>query len=153
MLVSAVDGYTDSTGKRRNGTANSLRALGHPIAGKTGSTNDYKDAWFVGYTPELVTGVWAGFSDNRSLGAKEYGGSVAAPIFGGYMKSVLAGKTPVAFEQPATGLTTAQIDPVTGKLTRSGGIEEVFLIGTTPTDYAASPEDLGSDDFIFDQFK
>lgn len=153
MLVSAVDGYTDSTGKRRAGTANSLRALGHPIAGKTGSTNDYKDAWFVGYTPDLVTGVWAGFSDNRSLGAKEYGGSVAVPIFGEFMKTILKGKPSAPFEQPSTGLTTARIDPITGKLSRTGGIEEIFLIGTTPTDYAASPEDIGADDFIFDQFK
>lgn len=153
MLISAVDGYIDSTGKRRNGTASSLRSLGHPIAGKTGSTNDYKDAWFVGYTPNLVTGVWAGFSDNRSLGNREYGGTIAAPIFGDYMKTILKDKAPVPFEPPTTGLTTAQIDPATGKLTRSGGIEEIFLVGTTPTDYAPSAEDRATEDFIFDQFQ
>ncbi|MBA2663518.1 MAG: PBP1A family penicillin-binding protein [Bradymonadaceae bacterium] len=153
ILISAVDGYINREGKRAAGTAGSLRAIGHPFAGKTGTTNESKDAWFIGYTPKNVTGVWVGFSDNRSLGDKEYGGRVATPIFGEYMKAVLKDTPPVAFEPPTSGLTSAQIDPATGKLSRAGGFDEIFLIGTAPTDYATSSTDNSAEDFIFDQFK
>ena len=70
----------------QHGTARALRVLERPAAGKTGTTNDYDDAWFVGYTPELVTGVWVGRDDNASLGDGETGGKVAAPIWLDFMK-------------------------------------------------------------------
>ena len=70
----------------QHGTARALRVLERPAAGKTGTTNDYDDAWFVGYTPELVTGVWVGRDDNVSLGHGETGGKVAAPIWLDFMK-------------------------------------------------------------------
>lgn len=152
LMRSVVDGYTDSTGKRRAGTASSLAEIKRPVAGKTGTTNEAKDAWFIGYTPDLVTGVWVGFSDNTSLGAKEYGGRVASPIWLGFMKDALKGP-PQEFQEPAAGLTRARIDPATGKLTRTGGIEEVFIVGTAPTEYAAEPDAASADDFLLKQFE
>jgi len=70
----------------QHGTARALRVLERPAVGKTGTTNDYDDAWFVGYTPELVTGVWVGRDDHEPLGDGETGGKVAAPIWLDYMK-------------------------------------------------------------------
>ena len=108
-------------------------------------------------TPQIVTGVWVGYDDNHSLGAKEYGGRVAAPIWLAYMKKVLEGRDPVEFARPDTGLTTAMIDPATGKLTRSGGIEETFLTGTAPTVYSspggAVANDGADDSFLLGQFE
>ncbi|MFU8806834.1 MAG: penicillin-binding protein 1A, partial [Bradymonadaceae bacterium] len=134
LLESAVNGFVDSTGTRRGGTGGVVRSVGHPIAGKTGTTNDSRDAWFIGYTPQVVTGVWVGFSDNRSLGARQYGGNVAAPIFRDYMTAALEGEDKVPFGPPPAGITTARIDPKSGRLARSGGIEEIFLVGTAPTE-------------------
>ena len=63
------------------GTGKKVAPLGRPVAGKTGTTNDMHDAWFVGYTPDLLTGVWVGYDSERSLGKEQTGGRVAAPIF------------------------------------------------------------------------
>lgn len=71
------------------GTATSLKALERPVAGKTGTTNDEMDAWFVGFTPKYACGVWVGFDQKKSIGHKETGGRVAAPIFLNFMKRVL----------------------------------------------------------------
>jgi penicillin-binding protein 1A len=76
------------------GTATRVRVLGRPIGGKTGTTNKTRDAWFIGFTPSLVTGTWVGMDDERSLGPKETGSQAAAPIFIAYMKETLKG-TPV----------------------------------------------------------
>ncbi len=73
----------------RRGTAGSARSLGHHIAGKTGTTDDYRSAWFVGYTPDLIVGVFVGFDDNRSLGSGEAGGVAALPIFIDFMRQHL----------------------------------------------------------------
>lgn len=153
LLVSAVEGYTDSTGSFRVGTGHVNRALGHPIAGKTGTTNESRDAWFVGYTPDLVTGVWVGFSDNRSLGRRQYGGNVAAPIFRDYMEVVLGDREPKPFKQPISGITEATIDPITGKLARTSGSEEIFLVGTAPTEYAPEEEEDTGESFFLNQFQ
>lgn len=158
LMTSVVHGYTDSNGKRRGGTAAEVAKLGHTVAGKTGTTNEAKDAWFIGFTPELVTGVWVGFDDNHSLGAKEYGGRVAAPIWLNFMQAALDGKEPREFVPPAIGLQKAMIDPKTGKLSREGGIEETFLEGTAPTEYASEDVPGGAngasaeDSFLLDQF-
>ncbi len=85
------------------GTATRVRVLGRPMAGKTGTTNKTRDAWFIGYTPSLITGAWVGMDDEHSLGAKETGSQAAAPIFISYMKEALKGQAVEEFpETPAT---------------------------------------------------
>lgn len=152
IMRSVVDGYTDSTGKRRGGTASSLAEIKRPVAGKTGTTNEARDAWFIGFTPQLVTGVWVGNSDNTSLGNKEYGGRVAGPIWLGFMKQALEGLPVAEFGPAPLGVVSANIDPATGKLAREKGIEEYFLTGTAPTEYAPAPDAASSDDFLLQQF-
>lgn len=151
LMLAVTSGYTDNAGKRRAGTARIVSKLKHPVAGKTGTTNEAKDAWFIGYTPYYVGGVWVGHPDNRSLGRKEYGGRVAAPIWLEMMKTAHQDKKRIKFQPPTTGITTANIDPKTGLLMRSGGIVESFLAGTAPTDYAPEAQAGDVNNFIFDQ--
>ncbi len=153
LMTSVTMGYVDSKGVRRGGTAGSLRrGFDRPFAGKTGTTNESRDAWFIGFTPQSVAGAWVGFDDNRPLGPKEYGGRVAGPIWQEFMKVTHEDVEPAEFEPPATGITTAVIDPATGKLAREDGFEEVFLAGTAPTSYAPVNEDGEADDFLMNQF-
>ncbi|MCL6620548.1 MAG: PBP1A family penicillin-binding protein [Syntrophobacterales bacterium] len=86
------------------GTATRVKVLGRPVGGKTGTTNKTKDAWFIGFTPSVITGVWVGMDEERSLGPKETGSQAAAPIFISYMKEALKGRPPEQF--PALGATT-----------------------------------------------
>jgi penicillin-binding protein 1A len=72
----------------------------YPIAGKTGTTNDFRDAWFVGFSPSLTCGVWIGFDEKKSLGAKESGARAALPIWMDFMKAALAGHEPGQFQPP-----------------------------------------------------
>lgn len=111
-------------------------AIGKPAAGKTGTTNDYKDAWFVGYTPDLVTGVWVGFDDmRRSLGRGEVGGRTSAPIWSEFMRGIGAGGS--GFPIPE-GVVQIPVDPSSGLLSNesSGVVREFFKTGTQPKDYA-----------------
>jgi penicillin-binding protein 1B len=119
------------------GTGAGARASGftHDAAGKTGTTNDLRDAWFVGFTPELLAVVWVGYDDNRPLSLS--GSQAALPIWTEFMKSALAGRPGVSFEEP-DGVTFAQIDRETGKLASPGCPRtrtEVFLDGTAPTEF------------------
>jgi penicillin-binding protein 1A len=116
----------------RDGTGWRAKELGRPVAGKTGTTNEYRDAWFVGYTPDLVSVVWVGFDDMRTLGPQETGARAASPIWVSFMKDVLQGE-PEEFSQP-DGIVSCIIDPATGLLARdeSGGIKEYFKKGTEP---------------------
>ncbi len=90
--------------------------LGHPAAGKTGTSQDFNDAWFVGFTADLVTAVWIGNDDNTSLGDKETGGSVAAPIWHDYMAAALKSRPALAFPMP-DGMTMAAWDSGYGRVT------------------------------------
>ncbi len=85
-----------------HGTGRIIRRLGftYPAAGKTGTTNDNVDAWFIGYVPDLACGVWVGYDERQSLGKKQTGGETAAPIWAEFMKSATAGKPPKDFEPP-----------------------------------------------------
>jgi penicillin-binding protein 1A len=127
-----------------SGTGQRARALGRPVAGKTGTTNDMKDAWFVGYVPQLVAGVWVGYDQEKSLGAGGSGGQAAAPIWTDFMKRAMAGK-PVLDFVPPPNITFALINPRTGRLARQGSegsVMECFITGTEPTIYdgdAAKP--------------
>jgi penicillin-binding protein 1A len=118
------------------GTGTAAKAIGKPIAGKTGTTNDYKDAWFIGYTPDLVAGLYLGYDKPRPLGKGETGGVLAAPIFTEFMKMALADKPPIPFRVPP-GLTFISIDRKTGLSAPDGGqgtILEAFKPGTGPPD-------------------
>ncbi len=116
------------------GTAKKVRSLGRPTAGKTGTTNNYIDAWFLGYTPKLLTGVWVGKDNVDPLGKNETGSRAAIPIWLDYMKSALA-KTPI-YNFPVTNETVfAKTNPDTGKLTNSEdpkGYFEIFLKDSLP---------------------
>lgn len=76
----------------QSGTATSIKSFGRPAAGKTGTTNDFMDTWFIGYTPEYVAGVWVGFDQKKAIGPKETGGRISAPIWANFMKPFLEGK-------------------------------------------------------------
>ena len=82
----------------QHGTAIAAAAMQYPLGGKTGTTNDFTDAWFVGFSPTLTCGVWMGYDEKKSLGAKETGGHAALPIWMDFMKVALAGKDPGAFQ-------------------------------------------------------
>ena len=111
-----------------------------PLAGKTGTTNDAKDLWFVGSTPELAVGVFLGYDRPRSLGRSAYGSTHAAPIVRTFLEQALAGKPRTAFRVPA-GIKLIPVDPYTG--TRSspgaGAILEAFKPGTEPPAAAPPP--------------
>jgi penicillin-binding protein 1A len=130
------------------GTAWKARELGRPAAGKTGTTNDYCDAWFIGYTPGLVAGVWVGYDDHRSIGTKETGARVALPIWLEFMKKAFSNAEPEDFSVP-DGVIFKEIDPKTGLLSTENcgrSIREAFLPGTEPRTYcedAAAPSGAG----------
>jgi penicillin-binding protein 1A len=118
----------------QSGTGVRARVLGRPVAGKTGTTNEFADAWFVGYAPNLAVGVWVGFDDRRSLGDREAGASVALPIWVAFMKSALAQLPVQAFPIP-DGIVFAKVDPQTGGLAAPQGTAkvEIFVRDTEPT--------------------
>jgi len=97
----------------QRGTATSLKALNRPLAGKTGTTNEEKDAWFLGYTPDLVIGVFVGYDTPRPMGKGNTGGKVAAPIFGEFVKDALADEPPVPFRIPP-GIKLVRVNLKTG---------------------------------------
>ncbi|MDD5629883.1 MAG: penicillin-binding transpeptidase domain-containing protein, partial [Elusimicrobia bacterium] len=122
----------------QEGTAKDLPKLGftRPCAGKTGTTEDGRDAWFVGFTPRLLVGVWVGDDRNRPL--KLTGAKDALPVWAAFMKSAVEGPAE-AFAQPQ-GLVTVSIDPASGQRARAGcpqRQDEVFLAGTEPTEECA----------------
>jgi penicillin-binding protein 1A len=138
------------------GTAGAARALKMDIAGKTGTSNDARDAWFVGMTSDVVIGVWVGFDDfKRPLGRGEAGGKSALPIFIDLMKKV--GKKDSRFVRP-TGVAEARIDRTTGLLAADGAPDktwytEVFLAGTAPTEVAPMPGEATADSFVQDAYE
>jgi membrane carboxypeptidase/penicillin-binding protein len=107
-----------------------------PVAGKTGTTNDNTDVWFVGMTPEIVAGVWLGFDRPKTITSGAAGGTLAAPIFGKMMAEYYASRSAAEWHPPA-GLIAAQVDRVTGQLADSTTpperrYVEYFLAGTEP---------------------
>ncbi|MEW6416859.1 MAG: PBP1A family penicillin-binding protein [Nitrospirota bacterium] len=130
----------------KNGTGWRAKALGRPVAGKTGTTNEYRDAWFVGYSTNLVSVAWVGFDDMRSLGPRETGARAASPLWVYFMKDFLSGEVE-EFPIPE-GIVSHTIDPVTGLLSKdeSAGIKEYFKEGSEPRQYAPSTSILGTKD-------
>jgi penicillin-binding protein 1A len=119
------------------GTGQRAKALGRPIAGKTGTTNDLYDAWFVGYSPTIVTGTWVGYDTVASLGANETGSRAAAPIFVDFRKVALQNEPRGTSFPVPPGIEFHRIDKTTGLLARGGeeGIFQPFRAGTQPTEY------------------
>ncbi|MBX3025500.1 PBP1A family penicillin-binding protein [bacterium] len=117
----------------RRGTGTAAQGLSQPTAGKTGTTNDLEDAWFVGYTPQLLAVVWIGFDNKRPLGPKSTGGHVSAPIWKDFMAAALKDVPEGQFPVP-NGLKCVNIDPQTGTRAGAGGAPylECFREGSEP---------------------
>lgn len=135
----------------QRGTAKKARVIGRPVAGKTGTTNEFTDAWFVGFTPNLVAGVWVGFDDNRPLGDREAGGTAALPIWTSFMEEALSQFPVTPFSIP-DNIVYAKIDRETGMLApeEETGTVEIFVKGTEPKEYKAESSEP-NDFFRFDQ--
>ncbi|MBY0260666.1 penicillin-binding protein 1A [Methylobacterium sp.] len=132
----------------QRGTATILKQVGKPLAGKTGTTNDAKDAWFVGFSPDLAVGVYLGFDKPRSLGDRATGGGLAAPIALDFLKQALKDKPPTPFRVPP-GIKLIRVSASSGMRAGSGDgpgtILEAFKPGTAPPDaYVAAPRDRDS---------
>jgi penicillin-binding protein 1A len=120
-----------------SGTGHRASVIGRPVAGKTGTTNGAKDAWFIGYIPQLVTGVWVGYDQERSLGSGGTGGQAAAPIWGDYMQKAIMSLPAEDFTAPEN-VSFVLINPRTGKLGKEGtpgAVMECFIKGTEPSAY------------------
>ncbi len=136
-----------------HGTGWKARELGRPAAGKTGTTNDYRDAWFIGYVPSLVAGVWVGHDGQTSIGLRETGARTALPIWLEFMKKALAEQPVEDFSAP-DGIIFRQVDPHTGLLsTETCGlsIREAFLPGTEPRRYCDEPAQASEESRIQDE--
>ena len=120
----------------QRGTAVTVSQLGYPIAGKTGTTNDEKDAWFIGFTPNIVVGLYMGYDQPRGLGHGATGGGLAAPIFKNFMKTYLVGQPKIDFKVPE-GMKLIAINRKTGMRANPGdpgAFIEAFKPGTGPAD-------------------
>jgi penicillin-binding protein 1A len=118
----------------QHGTGQRAKVLGRPVAGKTGTSSDYSDAWFIGYTPSLLAGVWVGFDDKTSLGKNETGARAALPIWISFMDQALR-NTPIETPKPPKGITFIKVNIETGLPTNgdpSETITEAFIDSSIP---------------------
>ena len=135
------------------GTGAQAQALGRPTAAKTGTAQEHRDAWFVGFTPDLVAGVWVGFDSHDPLGPHATGAGAALPAWLGFMQVAVGGRPAVDFAIPP-GIELARVNPETGLLAQEG--KEVramlvpFLTGTAPKQSApevgSAPQNFFQDD-------
>ena len=136
----------------QSGTGKRARSIGRPLAGKTGTTNSYRDAWFVGYAPNLATGVWIGFDSVETLGKMESGAHAALPIWTDFMKEALNMLPVLTFSVPE-GIQFVEVDQQTGTVVdepSQGTTTEVFADGTIPQRQTSQPADP-LDFYEFDQ--
>jgi penicillin-binding protein 1A len=133
-MVGIMEGVVQS------GTARRLKVLNRPVAGKTGTTNDYKDAWFIGYTPDLVVGSYVGFDQPRNMGRSATGGGLAAPIVRDFLSEALEGVPAVPFRAPP-GAVLVKVNHKTGRPARGGPgvIMETFKPGQMPAGAVGVP--------------
>jgi penicillin-binding protein 1A len=131
------------------GTATAVRELERPAAGKTGTASEYRDAWFSGYTAELVATAWVGFDEHTPLGPGETGGKAALPLWLDFMRAAHLGKPVHDFPVPP-GVAVVRVDPVSGLLAGKSvpGRLEPFLEGTQPTAEAPPPGTIDPNDFM-----
>lgn len=130
QMVSMLQGVVE------RGTGTEVKAVGKPLAGKTGTTNDQFDAWFIGFTPDLVAAVWVGYDNPRDLGAGETGGRLATPIFRDFMIKALENTPGTPFRRPQ-GVQLVEIDADSGCLPEPNSrlvIVEAYKPGTEPTE-------------------
>lgn len=150
QLISLLEGTIE------RGTGRRAKVEGYPLAGKSGTSNDYKDVWFIGFSPNLVVGVFVGFDNPRSLGKHEEGGRVAGPIFAAFMKKALEGTSPIPFRIPK-GLRFKKVNLETGSLaatTDKNVILEAFIPDTEPSEEdTGEPQVIGKDSSLIDLMK
>jgi penicillin-binding protein 1A len=140
--LSSYQAVSIMEGVIQRGTAQKLKVLNRPIAGKTGTTNDEKDAWFIGFTPDLVVGTFIGFDNPSPLGHGETGGNVSAPVVRDFLKIALADQPPIPFRVPP-GIKLVKVNLKTGLPSGPGdpkAIMEAFKPGQDPTDIASQDE-------------
>jgi penicillin-binding protein 1A len=134
----------------QNGTGRRARSLGRPVAAKTGTTDQFLDAWFIGYTTEFITGVWVGFDEEKSIGENETGARAASPIWINFMSKILKERPVKEFPVPE-GIDFMKIDPKTGQISLIGeGILECFKEGTGPVENNSSQLKTSQDFFESD---
>ncbi|HET7825814.1 MAG TPA: PBP1A family penicillin-binding protein [Anaeromyxobacter sp.] len=134
-----------------NGTGAAAKALGRPVAAKTGTAQDHRDAWFVGFTPDLVAGVWVGFDDHAPLGPRETGAGAALPPWLSFMQAAVGARPPADF-QVVPGVELARIDPATGLLAdrQANAPFAAFLAGTAPSSGASAMQGSAPQNFFMD---
>ncbi len=126
--VSAYQMVNILTGVVERGTGRVAKAVGRTLGAKSGTSNDSNDAWFIGFSPDLVAGVWVGFDSPRTLGANDTGGVVSGPIFRDFMIEALKGQPNIPFRVPE-GVRLIKVDPVSGKPSKGkNAIEEAFRL-------------------------
>jgi penicillin-binding protein 1A len=134
----------------QHGTGWRAKALSRPVAAKTGTTDQFLDAWFIGYTPSFITGVWVGFDEERSLGENETGSRAASPIWVNFMSKMLKDRPIREFPVPE-GIEFVKVDPKTGQLSsEKEGSLECFKEGTAPIQAVSSQSKTTKDFFKFD---
>jgi penicillin-binding protein 1A len=144
VMTSLLEGVVDEPG----GTGAGARSLGRPVAGKTGTTNSYYDAWFMGYTTDIAAGVWVGYDQENTLGRGEVGGRAALPIWVEYMKAAHEGVPVKNFNVPE-GITFASIDNDSGKLASPNSktiVKQAFIAGSEPKESQDGSEGGNSQD-------
>ena len=144
QMVNMLEGVVE------RGTAKDALVLGKPLAGKTGTTNDSKDVWFVGFSPDLVVAVFIGYDQPRSLGKRTTGASLALPVWIDVMREALKDQPATPFRTPP-GVSLVRVDATTGRLAHGGGqnvIAEAFIPGTEPgRDRSSVEESTDKDPF------
>lgn len=139
VITDMLRGVVDDPG----GTGGGAASLGRELAAKTGTTNGYFDAWFVGYTPNIATGVWVGFDKEKTIGKSEVGGKAALPIWLSFMKDAHSNLPVMSFQVPES-VKLVKIDAKTGKLPNSASarvISQAYITGTEPTAAASRSEE------------
>jgi len=140
-MVSILEGVV------QRGTGSAVRkVVDKPVAGKTGTTNDYKDAWFVGFSPDLAAGVYVGFDLPQTLGRGEAGGKVAAPIFGDFMAAALENEAGIPFRVPS-GIRLVRVNAETGQPAVSGDPNVILEAFKAEDKIGAEP---GNDEIALD---
>jgi penicillin-binding protein 1A len=137
LLMSVVD----------HGTGAAAKNVGRPVAGKTGTSNQAKDTWFVGYSTDIVCATWTGYDDARPLGGREQGAITALPAWISFMKAAHEKRPATEFPRPP-GIVTTKIDPKTGLRAYDGeddSIDEVFLQGTEPQEVSSPYAGIAAD--------
>ncbi len=136
------------------GSGRRLKRFPRPVAGKTGTSNEARDTWFVALLPEVVTVAWVGFDTPRSLGRKEAGSRTALPLVKSYLEATC--RDGPSWPPPPEGVVTRLVDRISGKLAPPGdeeAVEVAFLSGTEPTEFALSEDELDAGTFVMRQTK